>query len=368
MIRVLRVITRLNAGGPSKQVQLLGSIFDESSLSQLIVVGEVQNSELEIPLTNFNKIEKIKGLQRGINPIKDLQSFFRLIRIIADYRPNVIHTHLSKAWALVILAKIVMRTKTKVVHTFHGHILHSYFPTFVQPFINGIQKFLALKTDVLVAVSLETRRELLNAGIGLKSDFRVIPPGFTTLAKKDKETARLELGLRNDFFCIGFVGRFESIKRPDILAEVIVSSLSKFQNIQFFICGGGSLYEDFKNTVMHPNVLCLPWIDDLTTVYSAVDLLLLTSDNEGTPLTIIEAGKFGVPTLARGVGGVPSLIEHGVSGYLTGNLPQNFVDSIGSITEDPLTHHKVSVSAHQYFNTNYDLSTFLKSYREIYLR
>lgn len=368
MIRVLRVITRLNVGGPSKQILTLSSLFDGNDFEQLIVTGRVLDSEKEIELSLLGSVTRISSLQRGFNPLNDLLSVLQIAKVVRKYEPDIIHTHLSKAWALTILAKYLSGRKCKIIHTFHGHILHSYFSKWKALILNLVQRFLASNSDYLVAVNDITKKELIEARIGSKEKFIVIYPGFKALKQCSKVNARKSLGLIDDLFTVGFIGRFEEIKRPDILSKIINISLRGSGSIQFIVCGGGELFEGFKNETASPKVHCFPWTDDLSPIYSSIDLMLLTSDNEGSPLTIIEAGQLGVPTLSRAVGGVPSLITHGSTGFLTGDDPESIADTLSRISTSPVLLLEVSTKAKVHFLHDFSELTFLNNYKSLYIK
>ncbi len=366
MIKVLRVITRLNVGGPSKQILTMNSIFDSPGYDQLIVTGQILDSELEVDLSKYGQIVKLEELQRGFNPLKDIKVIKQLMNIMKIYEPEIIHTHLSKAWMLATITRILNRSKIKSIHTFHGHILHSYFSNPVIKIFTLIQKVLAKKTDVLVAVNPTVRDQLIEKGIGDKSKFKVIYPGFDSYTTLPKLIAKSKLGLNLNGLVVGYIGRFEPIKRTDILAEVIKITTSENTDIQFLICGEGSLYPEFVESTFGERVYRLGWIDDLTAFYSAVDLMILTSDNEGSPLTIIEAGKVGIPTISRDVGGVNSLIEDGFNGFLCANSAAEISVLLQEICLDSELIQRVSKNVKLDFNLRFNKETFLQKYEEIY--
>ena len=366
MIKVLRIITRLNIGGPSKQIITLNALFDENNFEQKVIVGKVELSEMEVDYSSLKNLVKIHSLRRGLNPVFDLFAFLKVCRILHKYRPDIIHTHLSKAWAFGVLAKMLVAPKTKLVHTFHGHILHSYFSGLFQILILNFQRFLASKTDVLVAVNEAIRTDLISNQIGVNAKFDIAYPGFDAPHKIDSASARSTLGLQQDSFAIGFIGRFEKIKRPDILAEVVKLTNSSDDGVQFLFCGGGSLYEELQRQVAGLPAICLPWTDDLSTFYSSVDLMILVSDNEGTPLAIIEAGKVGVPTLTRNVGGIKGLISDSINGFIVGNSSIEIADKISQIVGNKQLLQSVSKEAELYFNKEFSKEAFLETYKRIY--
>jgi glycosyltransferase involved in cell wall biosynthesis len=218
-----------------------------------------------------------------------------------------------------------------------------------------------------VAVNDITKEELIAARVGSEEKFTVIYPGFKALQQYPKIDARRKLGLIDDDFTVGFIGRFEEIKRPDILSKVINISLRGSGSIQFIVCGGGELYEGFKNETASAKVHCFPWTDDLSLIYSSVDLMLLTSDNEGSPLTIIEAGQLGVPTLSRAVGGVPSLIAHDLTGFLADDDPEAIADVLSQISKSTELLLEVSTKAKAHFGCNFGELIFLNGYKSLYI-
>jgi len=298
--------------------------------------------------------------------LNDLKTIMQLMIIIKEYRPDIIHTHLSKAWALTTLARILTKSKSKSVHTFHGHILHSYFSRPVAKVLVLIQKFLANFTDVLVAVNQTVQDELIQKGIGCSSQFLVVQPGFDACLITPKAIARSNLGLDSHGPVIGFIGRFEPIKRPDILTEVVKISSDLNTEINFLVCGGGSLYSKFQESTRDLKVRYLGWTKNLTDFYSSIDLLILTSDNEGSPLAIIEAGLVGIPTISRNVGGINSLIEDNINGFLCGDNPFEISERLKSIFLNTSLLQEVSRTVEIDYKVRFNSIDFLQKYDSIY--
>jgi glycosyltransferase involved in cell wall biosynthesis len=367
LTKVLRIITRMNIGGPSKQIQTLNSIFVESDLQQLIITGSVDKSEKEIDLSVFSNVIQVKSLARNINPINDLVALIRICFIVLRYKPDVIHTHLSKAWVIGRIAKIIAAPKAKTVHTFHGHILHSYFSRPIESALIFLQRITAVRQDVLVAVSEEVKFDLLAKKIGRFSQYKVIEPGFIAPVKFETLSARATLGLQQDLFTVGYIGRFEKIKRPDILESVIRESNTLGNSLQFIVCGGGSLFDQFVENSRKYGLVSLNWMSDPSIFYSAIDLLILVSDNEGTPLTIIEAGKLGVPTITRNVGGIRGMLLNKENGFLIEDNPLKIAEELVALSNNPKIIEEVSQRAKIYFEAHFNEKKFLNEYRELYL-
>jgi glycosyltransferase involved in cell wall biosynthesis len=211
--------------------------------------------------------------------------------------------------------------------------------------LTGIQKILAGYTDVLIAVNPIVRDELIQKGIGSASEFVVIYPGFDACATIPKALARFNLGLNPKGLVIGYIGRFEQIKRPDILAEVVKTISALDVDVQFLICGGGSLYSKFQESTRDDKVRCLGWIKNVTEFYSAIDLLILTSDNEGSPLAIIQ-GNF--------------------NGFLSGDTSFDITEMLQSILLDSYLLQNVSRNVRIDFNLRFNATDFLQKHAAVY--
>lgn len=367
MIKILRIVTRLNIGGPSKQIETLNQLFDEQEFTQIIVTGQVLDSEMEIDLSGFNNIVKIKSLKRRLNLFYDILSLLKIIIIIRKFRPDIIHSHLSKAWALSVIANQLTGSKASHIHTFHGHPLYAYFSKCNTFIFTIVYRILAAKTSLLVAVNEITKNELLSMKIGLESKFRVIYPGFNPFIVESKLEARKFFNLQSDLFIVGYVGRIEKIKRTDILSQVINLTCKNVDNVKFLICGGGSELGNFLKTTPSEFITFVPWSRNLSKFYSCIDLLVLTSDNEGTPLVIIEAGMSGVPTLARDVGGISSIIKSYRTGFISGDSPEEIYKILRELIKSPKLISVAANNVRDEFNSKFGLLEFITSYRKLYL-
>lgn len=364
----MRVVTRLNIGGPSKQIHTLNRHLEVGQFEQLIVTGSVGENEKEIEVDSFRNFIRIRSMGRSIKVIADITSIFELTKIIKLNQPQIIHTHLAKAWLITSIAKSLSKSKAATIHTFHGHNIHSYFTKAKNIASISIQRILARRTDLLIAVSAEVRDDLLSRNIGEQSKFHIVEPGIDSFEKIAKETARSALGINKEIFTIGFIGRFEKIKRPDLLKQIIISfgQSQGHTSCQFILCGGGSLYQELKSELAQTNVKFVEWTRNLAPIYSSLDLMILTSDNEGTPLTVIEAGKMGVPTISRRVGGIGSLIIHNQTGFLSGDSIEEFVNQIHDIISNRKRLAEVAKSTEQFFNDNFSIGKFIAQHEELY--
>jgi len=203
------------------------------------------------------------------------------------------------------------------VHTFHGHLLHGYFSPAKTKVVVAAERGLAALTDRLVAVGGRVRDDLVAAGIGKAGQYTVVPPGTRLAPAPDPTEARSMLGLPQGCPVVAYVGRITGIKRPDRLLSVAREVHRAVPEAHFVVCGAGDFRPDPEAVAeLGDSLHQLGWRADVETVYAAADMVLLTSDNEGMPVSLIEAGLAGLPTVATDVGSVGEVVQHGTTGFL----------------------------------------------------
>lgn len=318
-IRVLRIIARLNVGGPVRQISSFSPILGSLGICETLVIGEVGKHEKVSPLIGrINApIVHVPSLRPEVNPLKDFQSLLMLRRIIKEERPDVVHTHTFKAGLLGRLACFSIKNRPRIVHTFHGHLLHGNFSRLKTQVIVTIERWLARGTDALVTVGVAVRDDLLRVRVGTKDQYWVTAPGVE-ITRGNKFPRPLEDDA-NRSLVVALVARVTRVKRPDRFLDVVRLVQKSGGGVQFLLVGDGDLLEVTRDVAREEGlpVTFLGWVEDVESVYEAADLLLLTSDNEGTPIAIIEAGLFGVPAIATNVGSVAEVIEDGCTGWLS---------------------------------------------------
>jgi glycosyltransferase involved in cell wall biosynthesis len=246
----------------------------------------------------------------------------RLLGLMRSYRPQIVHTHMAKAGALGRLA--ARRTGVPVViHTFHGHVLEGYFSGWKGRAFLATERGLARMSDALVAVSPAVRDELLALGIGRPSQWRVIPVGLDLhdllTREVDRAQARGALGLPETGPVIGIVGRLVAIKDHATFLDAAARVARERPDATFVVAGGGELRSELEARGRHllgDRCRFLGWMMDLPTLYAALDVMVLTSRNEGTPVALIEAGAAGKPAVATRVGGVADVVLDERTGLL----------------------------------------------------
>jgi glycosyltransferase involved in cell wall biosynthesis len=363
-IKVMQIIARMNVGGPAVIVADLMRGLDSSRFNQVLVTGYCDENEadyLETVATDVDAI-RVGGLGRSISPMADLRAFFSLVAMIRRERPDVVHTHTAKAGVLGRLAIILAGSKALRIHTFHGHLLHGYFAGWKVRLVIAIEKFLATKTDVLIAVGNQVKDDLLAAGIGRADQYKVFFPGLPAPAEIDSQVARKNLGLDLDAIYCTFVGRLTQIKRPDRLLDVAAACVARDLDLHFLIAGEGELLESSKARAMRENlpVTFLGWRSDIDQLFAASDMAILTSDNEGIPLTLIQAAFAGIPIVATKVGSIADIVVDGETGFLTSPQAGAMASALSAlVTDEELRFELGSLGkahAHRYFSLEKSLA------------
>jgi glycosyltransferase involved in cell wall biosynthesis len=309
----------MNVGGPALQVTALMRGLESEHFDHRVYCGAVEPGEADyVDLCAPDvDVRRVPTLGRSMRPFDDADALLRLIRAMRRFRPHIVHTHTAKAGALGRTAALLARVPVRV-HTFHGHLLHGYFSPGKTRLVVRTERSLARISDHLVAVGGNVREDLVHAGIGRPRQYHVVPPGTTLGPLPDRETARRELGLPMESPVVAYVGRVTGIKRPDRFVEVAHAVRHRIPDARFVVCGEGDLLPDLVAAAggLDGALHMLGWRADVETVYAAADLVILTSDNEGMPISLIEAGLAGLPAVATRVGGVPEVVQDEVTGLL----------------------------------------------------
>jgi glycosyltransferase involved in cell wall biosynthesis len=368
--KILRIIARMNVGGPAIQVTNLMTQLDPMKFEQLLVTGYCDTDEidyLDSASLNF-PVARIDGLGRAINFTSDFKALLQLRKIINSFSPDIIHTHTAKAGFLGRIAYLTTPKKRKTVHTFHGHLLFGYFSSIKTKLVVTVEKLLATQTDVLVTVGEKVRDDLLDAKVGVKSQFRIVKPGIRIGQLPRADEARRSLGIQDDAFCILFLGRLVKIKSPERILE-IAQVLTKFEsNFVFLIAGGGPEYENLVKATSerNMNLKFLGWRSDVETLLSAANIVILTSQNEGTPISLIQAQLAGTPVISTKVGSAPEVVSDGKSGFILDYDPEEFARLILKLSKSKELMRELSSNALIFARNNFSVESFIANYSQIY--
>lgn len=369
-IRVMRIIARMNVGGPAVQVSGLMRGFDSSKFDQRLITGYCAADESDYLATVATDVTaiRINGLGRSISPRADLMAFFQVVREIRTFRPHIIHTHTAKAGVIGRIASLVSGRRSIRVHTYHGHLLHGYFGKFKTLLVIAIEKTLAFFTTKLLAVGKKVMEDLLAAGIGRREKFAVMPPGLHLPDLPSREKACTMLGLDPSVKYCSFIGRITKIKRPDRFLDVVAELQSRGCDLHFIVAGAGELLDYCKERSAKENlpVTYLGWREDVETVLAASDLVLLTSDNEGTPLSLIQAGMASLPVVATNVGSISEIVLEGETGFLADLSATSLADSVIRLDSSKSLREKMGARAHEYTIKRYGVERLVEDHQRLY--
>ena len=329
-IRVLRVIARLNMGGPALHVAYLSAGLRDRGYDTTLVAGEVSHGEESMAYVAEGlgvAVTTLPQLHREISPVRDLLATFRLARMMREQRPHILHTHTAKAGAIGRLAVLLARGARPpiVVHTFHGHVLRGYFGWGRGQVFRWLERILAGVADALIAVSPEVRDDLVALGVAPEAKFTVIRLGIQLDERVAADgAARAEmrrlLGIGEGRFAIGWVGRMTGVKRTDDVLRAFKQVRDRGVDACLCMVGDGPDRAQTERLASELGVIrhCLfpGYQEDVGPFFAAFDVFVLPSGNEGTPVTAIEALASGCPVVATRVGGVPDVVREGEDGYL----------------------------------------------------
>ena len=368
--KVMQIIARMNVGGPAVLVADLVRNLDSSKFEARLVTGYCDENEsdyLDEVATDIKAI-RIPGFGRSISIGNDLKAFFLLMREIRAFKPDVVHTHTAKAGVLGRVAAFLARPSAKRIHTFHGHLLHGYFGSGKVQILVFLEKMLGLITYKFVAIGNVVKADLVIAGIAKDSKFEVIYPGLQNLDLYPKLEARKTLGLDSTKIYVVYVGRLTQIKRPDRLIDLGRSLKASHPTAHLIIAGAGELLEDLavKSESESLPVTFLGWRNDINMILSASDIAVLCSDNEGIPLTLIQASQAGLPIVSTNVGSVSDIVLDGVTGLLTEVSSKGLIEGVSALLDDPVLGHRFGKAGQERAREFFSSRAMMERHQRLY--
>ncbi len=364
-IKVIRIIARLNIGGASINSILLTSGLDKERFESILLTGIIGEGEGDMSYLaeqyGINPII-ISELGREISWKSDLVALWKLIRLIRKEKPDIIHTHTAKAGTLGRIAGILTGVPCKI-HTFHGHVFHSYFGTVKTKVFIWIERILARFTDRIIVISQLQYEEFCHEiKIAPPNKFSIIRLGFdlTEFLNSDVHRGKLrrELNISEDTLLVGIVGRLTAIKNHAMFLKSAKKVSEKIANVKFIVVGGGELESEMKELAVsleiQDKVIFLGWRRDMPAIYADMDLVVLSSLNEGTPVTLIEAMASGKAVVSTAVGGVPDIVHDGQTGILVpSGDEEGFADAIVDLLEDAEKRKQFGELGREFVSANY---------------
>jgi glycosyltransferase involved in cell wall biosynthesis len=349
-ITILRVIARLNMGGPALHVAYLTEGLRKRGYDTTLVAGSLARGEDSMAFVadaHDVEIVRIDELGREISPLRDLMATIRLAKLIRRERPQILHTHTAKAGTVGrVAARLAGSRKPPIiVHTFHGHVLRGYFGPVRSRLFRLLERWLASGTTALVAVSPQVRDDLVALGVAPRERFVVIRLGIELDERVAPELngraeSRRYLGISGDRFAVGWIGRMTAVKRTDDV--LIAFKKLRESGIDAVLCMVGDgpdrvlLEQRARELGVTRDLVFLGYQEDVAPFYAAFDALVLPSGNEGTPVTVIEALAAELPVVATRVGGVPDVVRDGEDGFLVeAGATDDLAERLGRLARDP---------------------------------
>ena len=382
MPKVLRILNRFNLGGPTHNVAYLTKHLNHGFETKLIGGLPEEGETDSIHLLHDQGVNPIilEDLKRTPNFSDDYKAYKMIKKIIKEYQPDIVHTHASKAGAIGRLAAANANVPI-VVHTYHGHVFHGYFNAFKTKIYKMIERWLAGKSNGIVAISDEQKADLVNEHhICKEEQVKVIPLGFDLdkfrLARIEKRSEiRDRYEIKENELAIAIIGRLAPIKNHDLFFKVLEKVQAKTtKTLKVFIVGDGlekdrlkSLAEQFTEC-KNVEIVFTSWIQNIAEFNACLDLVCLTSINEGTPVSLIEAQASGVPVVTTDVGGVRTVIKDGETGFVVPpNNVEQFSEKLLELIENENIRLKMSQNGWDHVKDKFHYQTLVSNMEEYYL-
>lgn len=345
----------MNIGGVTGHVVQLAKMFNNSQYETFIISGRIEENESDMTYIDDSSNVKpiyIDNMSRSIRPLQDFLTFFQMIRIIRKLKPDIVHTHTAKAGFSRFAAWLC--GVPIIIHTFHGNNFKGYFSRLMTYVSISIEKCLALISDSIITISNQQRQDLLDHHITDDKKICIVPLGFDISGNQlsNKNSFRIKYDIDQNQHIIAFIGRLTAIKNPWLFLTIAKELIRKRTDVTFCIIGDGEMRPelelDIQKAQLSDRILFTGFIQDMNPVYAALDILMLTSINEGTPVTIIEAMANRKIVISSAVGGVVDLVENGVNGF-TCDMDDTdcFINLTNFVLDNPKKCETMSEKAHQ---------------------
>jgi len=389
MPRVLRIFNRLVVGGPVLNVTYLTK-YMAPDFDTLLIVGEKEDHEKSAEHLAKQlgiKFITIKGMGRSLNPASDYFAYRELKKLIKSFKPDIVHTHAAKPGAVGRLAAASEKVPV-IVHTFHGHVFHSYFNSAKTKFFINTERFLGRKSDAIIAISEQQRKELAEQfKIAPAEKFRVIPLGFDldrfqSAQEEKRKKFRTEFNLADEEIAIGIIGRLVPIKNHYLFLKAIKHVFdNSTKKVKAFIIGDGETRNDLENVAsevgihfstersaehLHPLVFT-SWRSDVDFINAGLDIVCLTSFNEGTPVSLIEAQAANKPIVSTRVGGIADIVIEGQTALLADvQETEKFSEHVLQLVENDELRKRMGEASHEHVLQRFSYQRLVNDMSELY--
>ncbi len=390
--RLLIFLNRLAVGGPAINTLSAAAVLS-CDFDILLVAGEPMRDEqsADFLLEQYKgfTVKRIKSLRRTILPIQDIKSYYYIKKIISDFKPHIIHTHGAKPGVVGRLAGWRMKVPV-IIHTFHGHVFHSYFSSIVSKRIVWIERMLAKISTAVIAINQTLNDELVSQyKIAPAEKVKLIRLGvetgkFTDADGKKRQLFRQEFSLGENIIAIGIIGRLVRVKQHSLFIEIAEQLIqSTKMQLRFFIIGNGPEKSNIEQLIIQKKLtytntgdgfnhtaqfIFTSWRHDMDVVYAGLDIVMLTSLNEGTPVSIMEAMSSAKPVVSTDVGGVAELVDSGETGFV-GITKKQLTEQVFMLIENAQKRKEIGSNAEQFANQRlskaYEVEQLKKLYCEL---
>jgi glycosyltransferase involved in cell wall biosynthesis len=375
----LRVIARLNIGGPAHHVSMLSGRLDRRRFETLLVYGSLGAGEGSFESLARNEgcaVKVLTDLSPEVRPLADLRALLQLMRVIRAYRPRIVHTHTAKAGFVGRLAAVLSPgPRPIIVHTYHGHVLEGYFGRPRSAVYCLLERGLARVSDCLIGVSRATVDDLVRLRVAPRDRFRVVPIGlelrrFLRPSADASAALREECGTRPGEVLVGFVGRLVPIKRVDLVLRAVAGARQQGVPVRLMLVGDGrcraSLEELADRLGISDVVRFVGYLPDSSAAAAAAEIAILASDNEGTPVALIEAAAAGCPAVATAVGGVPDVVIPGTGVLVPAGDHAALAQGLARLARDAELRAEMGARAREHVTGKFSIERLLSDVEQLY--
>lgn len=351
-IRILRIITRMNIGGPSRQVSLLSDLDGFETISLFGACGKGEREDEQMIAELKGKYIRIPQLGRSIHPWNDLLALIQIIRMIRKFKPQIIHTHTAKAGMIGRLAAWMCHAPI-IVHTYHGHVLEGYFSPLVSTLFRKIEQWLAKRSKAIIVLSKSQLASITHQHqIGNLTKNHIIPLGLpieSWIESGDRPSpewySQRQLNVSTQY--IVWAGRLTGIKNPMLMVEIarLLTLDNDLPEWKILVVGDGEMRKEVEEAVivqkLETQIQFLSWESDMFSLCRAASISLLTSYQEGTPVSLIESMACGVPVVATAVGGVPDIVPTTAGILAESNQASQLAKQIAHLLKNPALRNEL---------------------------
>lgn len=368
-IKIVHVVTRMNTGGVAVLISELVAGLDPEQHEVHLITGRCAPDEEDYIKARGLALDEISipFMRRSLSPYSDFRSFLSLLRHLRQLKPDIVHTHTSKAGLLGRIAAKLAVPNAKIVHTFHGHLLHGYFSKNATRFLTVTEHLLGKISDVLISMGNEVKQDLLNSKIGDPGQFVVAFPGVRS------SQPNLNNPNVNDFknnhtnqMIFTFVGRVSPIKRCDRILELASMKEINDAGIHFLIIGDGELRSQLESQSVGLPITFVGWESNIEDWLAVSDVAILLSDNEAVPLAMIEAGFAGLPVVATNVGSMADVVRNMENGFLVGLKTDEIAEKVLLLAKNDSLRLQMGLTGKALASDRFSVEAMISMHQEIY--